>query len=172
MPGVVRLIDEGSVAGRAFLAMERVEGAPFPGVPVPCSWEELSGPTLALLEILERAEILASEGPATSGVDALVVVTGEGPDGAADVLAATARVWEGYVSSTLIVAADPEGGSPIATDLLAAVADAEDATRPSVVIASAKSLAAAQVVAALAEQVRGGSGAYGNRSGLALIATQ
>ena len=54
LPGVVRLIDEGSVAGRAFLAMERVEGAPFPGVPVPCSWEELSGPTLALLEILER----------------------------------------------------------------------------------------------------------------------
>jgi eukaryotic-like serine/threonine-protein kinase len=58
LPGVVHLFDEGVDHGRPFLVMERVEGAPFPGARTDgatrWSWEELRGPTLALLDTLAR----------------------------------------------------------------------------------------------------------------------
>ncbi|AUX45386.1 uncharacterized protein SOCE26_068680 [Sorangium cellulosum] len=64
LPGVVRLLDEGVYEDRAFLVMERVEGAPFPGTCVdrvdraegaaPRSWPELADVTIALLETLSR----------------------------------------------------------------------------------------------------------------------
>jgi hypothetical protein len=54
LPGVVRLIDEGVDEGHPFLAMTRVDGAPFPGVPAPCSWPGLAGPLTLLLEALAR----------------------------------------------------------------------------------------------------------------------
>jgi serine/threonine protein kinase len=54
LPGVVRLIDEGVDAGRAFLVMERIEGCPFPGIPTPCAWSAMAGAAVALLEALAR----------------------------------------------------------------------------------------------------------------------
>jgi hypothetical protein len=53
LPGVVRLLDEGSHDSRAFLVMERVPGAPFPGG-APRAWEAVAAPALGLLEILGR----------------------------------------------------------------------------------------------------------------------
>lgn len=49
LTGVVRLIDEGVEEGRAFLVMDKVQGAPFPGVAGPRSWQEIEGPALSLL---------------------------------------------------------------------------------------------------------------------------
>lgn len=54
VPGVVRLIDEGADGGRVFIAMDHVAGAPFPGLPAPCSPADLAGPLAALLEVLGR----------------------------------------------------------------------------------------------------------------------
>ncbi len=54
LPGVVRLLDEGLDGKRWFIVMELVEGTRFPGLPTPCSWEELEPVALALLEILSR----------------------------------------------------------------------------------------------------------------------
>src|SRR5512145_392564 len=42
LPSVVRLLDEGLEDGQAFLVMERVRGAPFPGAPLPLSWESIA----------------------------------------------------------------------------------------------------------------------------------
>jgi eukaryotic-like serine/threonine-protein kinase len=54
LPGVVELKDNGVHGRRAFLVMELVDGAPFPGKPGPCSWDEISAVTVALLETLAR----------------------------------------------------------------------------------------------------------------------
>lgn len=54
VPGVVALLDEGVDRGDAFLVMDRVDGAPFPGRPQPVAWDELRPITLALLETLAR----------------------------------------------------------------------------------------------------------------------
>lgn len=53
VPGVARLYDHGSQAGRAFLVMEYVRGTPFPG-PAGGDWAKLAPTVLALLEILGR----------------------------------------------------------------------------------------------------------------------
>jgi predicted Ser/Thr protein kinase len=54
LSGVVQLLDEGTDGDRPFIVMERVHGAPFPGVPLPASWARIARPTIALLETLSR----------------------------------------------------------------------------------------------------------------------
>ncbi|MDI1482803.1 serine/threonine-protein kinase [Polyangium sp. y55x31] len=54
LPGVVRLVDEGLQGDSPFLVTERITGRPFPGVSVPCSWEELEPVLVGLLETLAR----------------------------------------------------------------------------------------------------------------------
>ena len=56
LPGVVELLDSGVEDDRSFLVMNRVEGVPFPGVPVgtPETWPAMRERTVALLEILAR----------------------------------------------------------------------------------------------------------------------
>ncbi|MDI1432972.1 protein kinase domain-containing protein [Polyangium sorediatum] len=54
LPGVVRLVDEGLQGDSPFLVTERIMGRPFPGVSVPCSWEELEPVLVGLLETLAR----------------------------------------------------------------------------------------------------------------------
>ncbi|MCK6501840.1 protein kinase [Myxococcota bacterium] len=53
LPGVVRILDDGVHEGRAFLVMERVVGAPFPGEGR-VGWPALEGPTTSLLRTLAR----------------------------------------------------------------------------------------------------------------------
>ncbi len=54
VPGVVRLLDEGHEGNTSFLAMELVEGRPFPGAAPPRQWSDVVTPTLSLLEVLAR----------------------------------------------------------------------------------------------------------------------
>lgn len=55
LPGVVRLLDDGVEDDAAFLVMDRVRGAPFPGpLPLPTSWPRIQRTTIALLETLVR----------------------------------------------------------------------------------------------------------------------
>ncbi|EYF00905.1 serine/threonine-protein kinase [Chondromyces apiculatus] len=54
LPGVVRFMDEGVDADRAFLVMERLEGRPFPGGPSPSTWPAIASTAIALLETLAR----------------------------------------------------------------------------------------------------------------------
>jgi tetratricopeptide (TPR) repeat protein len=54
IPGVVALLDEGMSDEQPFLVMERVEGRPFPGAPVPCRWPVVAKPAVALIETLAR----------------------------------------------------------------------------------------------------------------------
>ncbi|MEZ4410674.1 MAG: serine/threonine-protein kinase [Polyangiales bacterium] len=58
VPGVVRLLDEGVDGDLAYLAMELVEGAPFPGSRGPRPWASLEGVAVALLETLSRIHAL------------------------------------------------------------------------------------------------------------------
>ncbi|NTV40329.1 MAG: copper transporter, partial [Demequinaceae bacterium] len=132
-----------------------------------------------LLEVLTRAKILTLDHAATDGVDALVIVTGEGPKGAGAALNASAGVWEQYLGATAIVVASEQasaGGAAAATipdtagDAIAAGSDTPAPTRPSVVVLSDPKLAAAQIVMALKEQSVGGSGTYGTAAGLDIVA--
>ncbi len=54
VPGVVQLLDEGVDEEGAYVVMERVQGAPFPGAEVPVSWERLRPTLIALLETFAR----------------------------------------------------------------------------------------------------------------------
>ncbi|UQA60264.1 serine/threonine-protein kinase [Polyangium aurulentum] len=54
LPGVVRLLDEGLDGGRAFIVMERVDGAPFPGDAARRRWDDIEHAALALIETLAR----------------------------------------------------------------------------------------------------------------------
>ncbi|MCB9780555.1 MAG: protein kinase [Alphaproteobacteria bacterium] len=54
LPGVVRILDDGTAEGDPFVVMELVPGAPFPGADVERTWEQLRKPTLSLLETLGR----------------------------------------------------------------------------------------------------------------------
>ena len=134
-----------------------------------------------LLEVLSRAKILTLDHPAAAGVDALVIVTGEGPTGAGAALNAAATVWEQYLGATEIVVAG-DAGAPGATTsgtipaaardaiAAAAAADTPRSTRPSVVVLSEPKLAAAEIIMALKEQATGGSGTYGTAIGLDIVA--
>lgn len=53
IPGVVQLLDEGLDDGQPFLLMERIIGTPIPGTSER-TWSAIEGPTLALLETLDR----------------------------------------------------------------------------------------------------------------------
>lgn len=128
-----------------------------------------------LLEVLTRADILTVDHPVGEGVEALVIVSGDGPEGAGGTINAAASVWESYLGSTLVVVAGDSSvsGSAVPTtaaDAVAAGADLPVSTRPSVVVIGERSLAAAQVVMALTEQAAGGTGVYGNVGGYRLIA--
>lgn len=54
LPGVVRLVDEGIDNNRHFLVTELVPGGSFPGLPLPCTWEELEPILGFLLDTLSR----------------------------------------------------------------------------------------------------------------------
>jgi hypothetical protein len=54
LPGVVRLLDEGTDEGQPFLVMDRLVGAPFPGSGNAGAWPAMARVTLALVEILAR----------------------------------------------------------------------------------------------------------------------
>ncbi len=54
VPGVVRLLDEGELAGRSFIVMALVEGRPFPGPVGGAGWAAIEGTVRALLETLTR----------------------------------------------------------------------------------------------------------------------
>lgn len=133
-----------------------------------------------LLEVLNRANILTLDHAAAHGVDALVVVMGEGPKGAGAVVNAAATVWEQYLGATEIVAAGDAAGTSgastldaiptTASEAIAAAADTPATTRPSVVLISEPKLAAAEIVMALKGQQSGGYGTYGTASGLDIVA--
>ncbi len=132
-----------------------------------------------LLEVLARAKILTLDHPTAEAIEALVIVTGEGPKGAGAAIDATAAVWEQYLGATEIVVARgavTSGGTTpgaipeTASDAIAAGADTQASTRPSVVVLSDPQLAAAQIVMALKEQDAGGAGTYGTVSGLDIVA--
>ena len=131
-----------------------------------------------LLEVLSRANILTLDHPATNGVDALVIVTGDGPTGAGEALTAAATVWEQYLGATEIVVDGAEAAarstsdtiSATASDAIAAAADTPESTRPSVVLISEPKLAAVEIVMALNEQHAGGAGTYGTAPGLDIVA--
>ena len=59
IPGVVELDDDGVDGERYFLAMELVEGSPFPGRPTPVPWADLAPVARALLETLARIHAAA-----------------------------------------------------------------------------------------------------------------
>jgi hypothetical protein len=54
LPGVVRLLDEGTDDDRPFLVMELVPGDPFPGAGIPRAWPAIARATVALLETMGR----------------------------------------------------------------------------------------------------------------------
>lgn len=54
LPGVVRLLDAGRSGSWAWMAMDVVDGSPFPGGTLPVSWEWLEPRVEALLETLGR----------------------------------------------------------------------------------------------------------------------
>lgn len=132
-----------------------------------------------LLEVLNRAKILTLDHPATDGVDAFVIVTGQGPKGSGAAVNAAATVWEQYLGATEIVVAGEGAGTSGATsdtipvtasDAIAAAVDTPASTRPSVVVISEPKLTAAEIVMALDEQDTGGSGTYGTAAGLDIVA--
>jgi hypothetical protein len=54
LPGIAHLVDEGTDGELTFLVMRRIRGRRFPGVSVPCSFEDLRGPTELLLATLAQ----------------------------------------------------------------------------------------------------------------------
>jgi hypothetical protein len=54
IPGIAHLVDEGTDGALTFLVMRRVRGRRFPGVSVPCSFEDLRVPTELLLATLAQ----------------------------------------------------------------------------------------------------------------------
>lgn len=128
-----------------------------------------------LLEVLSRAKMLTLDHPAIGGVDAFVIVTGQGPEGAGATLNAAAAVWEKYLGATeIVVAGEADATSDAipatAREAIAAAADTPTSTRPSVVVISEPKLAAAEIVMGLNEQHAGGSGTYGTATGLDIVA--
>lgn len=57
LPGVVRLLDDGTHDRDYFIVMEQAAGAPFPGARAPLPWPELKPRALQLLEILARVHL-------------------------------------------------------------------------------------------------------------------
>jgi hypothetical protein len=124
-----------------------------------------------LLEVLTRSELLSVTRSAMGPVDALVMVTAEGPDGGGTLAALAGSVWEQYVPATVVVVFGETDSPTVATEAIAYGATLATANRPSVVIATQSSLTGPQVVFALVEQDSGGSGSYGTSENLPLIAS-
>ena len=64
-----------------------------------------------LLEVLERAQILTLDHAAAEGIEAVVIVTADGPKGSGTALNAAAAVWEQYLGASEIVVAGDAGTS-------------------------------------------------------------
>jgi len=54
LPGVARLLDEGTWNDQHFLVTELIDGQPFPGVPRPAPWDVLVPPLRRLLDAIGR----------------------------------------------------------------------------------------------------------------------
>jgi len=57
LPGVVRMLDDGTHQGDYFIAMDLVKGHAFPGQPNPVPWDRLRPVVLSLLEVLARVHL-------------------------------------------------------------------------------------------------------------------
>ena len=150
--------------------------SPSPENPVVLDESQEMRPTEVIRTSLERADILSIDELeplevddngvpiAPEPLDAIVLVTGEGPEAAGTVAARAAAIWEEYVPSTLLVVVHDEPATAAhstATDVIAGVEEASAGERPSVVLVTARVLIAPQVVFALVEQRDGGTGVYG-----------
>ncbi len=124
-----------------------------------------------LLEVLTRSELLSVSKRATGPVDAIVIVTGNGPEGGGTMADLAASVWEQYVPATVLVVFGETESSTVATEAIAHGATLATANRPSIVIATESILMPPQLVFALVEQESGGSGSYGTAENLPLIAS-
>lgn len=170
---------------------DQPEPSPSPENPVAVGGEQDVSTSRVLLDSLERGGIVtvadggavadgdadagdagADAGDAVSGADAVVIVTGDGPEGGGMVAARAVGVWEQYVSTSLVVVTQPEDASeatPTALEARDAASEVAASARPSVVLTTVPVLVAPQVVLALAEQREGGAGEYGTFEGLAAI---
>jgi len=54
LPGVVGMLEDGVEEDRTFIAMDLVEGSPYPGRPRPATFDAIAETTIALLETLDR----------------------------------------------------------------------------------------------------------------------
>ncbi|PKQ17519.1 MAG: hypothetical protein CVT68_08110, partial [Actinobacteria bacterium HGW-Actinobacteria-8] len=124
-----------------------------------------------LLEVLTRSELLSVSKRATGPVDALVMVTGDGPEGGGTMADVAASVWKQYVPATMLVVFGETESPPVATEAIEHGATLATANRPSIVIATESALVPPQLVFALVEQGAGGSGSYGTAENLPLIAS-
>lgn len=124
-----------------------------------------------LREVLTRSELLSVHTRATGRVDALLLVTADGPEGGGTVADLAAGVWEQYVSATVVVVFSEIESPPVATEAIAHGTTLAIKNRPSVVIATHAALTPPQVVFALVEQAAGGTGSYGTAENLPLIAS-
>ena len=147
-----------------------------PDDPIILDGEPETRPTEVIRTSLERADILTIDvaeplsedetgAPTTPpALDAIVLVTGEGPEGAGIVAARAVAMWELYVPSTVIVVGHSATASePHATavEIIDGVNETTTAERPSVVLATQPVLVAPQVVFGIVEQRDGGTGVYG-----------
>ncbi len=105
-----------------------------------------------LLQVLTRSGLLTVQTAATGPVDAMVLVTADGPEGGGTVADLAASVWESYVPATVVVVFDATPSPSVATEAMAHGETLATTNRPSVVIATHEVLAAPQVVLALVEQ--------------------
>lgn len=135
------------------------------------SEDEVADRAEVLLEVLTRSGLVTVETASTKPVDALVLVTADGPAGAGTVADLAASVWEHYVPATLLVVFDKGAAASIATEAMTHGETVANTNRPSVVIATEEILTAPQVVMALVEQRKGGTGWYGEGENLPLIAS-
>lgn len=149
---------------------------PSPEDPIDLDGSAEMRPTEVIRTSLERAEILSIDTaePLTedengvpvmpAAIDAIVLVTAEGPEGAGVVAARAVAVWEQYVPSTVMVVAQAATVSEpqtTAAEAIETLAEAATRERPSVVLATQSVLLAPQVVFSLIEQRDGGNGVYG-----------
>jgi hypothetical protein len=123
-----------------------------------------------LLEVLTRSGLVTVNHAAAGSVDALLIVSADGPEGAGTTAALAASVWEQYVRATVVVVFGSEGMPSVATEAIQYGTTLAIGSRPSVVVATEPTLVAPQVVLALVEQENGGAGSYGAMRDLELIA--
>ncbi len=129
-----------------------------------------------LLDALTRSGMLAVEGGVSVGadaapgaaVDAVIIVAGSGPEGGGVLIEQAAEVWELYVPASLVVVAADASASEmpsLAAEATGAALSAAPGREPSVLVTSVPSIATAQIVLSLREQLDGGHGSYGALKG-------